>query len=239
LSRLPSLCAACSVTRERQVGHPPDRRAVDPGRQLVRRGRHHGRRGRAERPGPGLPVGLRPRGKGEPRPPVHFAADVDPDLAWVLAVGSGRWPGWRSPRRPPPSLEGQVGVGLGRGQQPYRQPDVERFGYQRAGMTVIEIESSHLVMLSHPKAVADLIRAAITATTAEGMGAVGLLADGAYLPNSGGRRCGHGRGDEACAYDRERPRLRWYLSWYRPVPVLCWSAPSTMALSLLRTLVAR
>ena len=43
-------------------------------------------------------------------------------------------------------------------------PDVERFGYQRAGTTVVEIDSSHVVMLSHPKEVADLIRDAIRAT---------------------------------------------------------------------------
>jgi hypothetical protein len=43
-------------------------------------------------------------------------------------------------------------------------PDVERFGYKRAGTTTIEIDSSHLVMLSHPKEVADLIRNAIKAT---------------------------------------------------------------------------
>jgi hypothetical protein len=40
-------------------------------------------------------------------------------------------------------------------------PDVERFGYQRAGATTIEIDSSHLVMLSHPKEVVGLIRMAI------------------------------------------------------------------------------
>jgi hypothetical protein len=45
-------------------------------------------------------------------------------------------------------------------------PDVERFGYQRAALTMVEIESSHLVMLSHPKQVADLIRAAITGSSA-------------------------------------------------------------------------
>jgi hypothetical protein len=44
-------------------------------------------------------------------------------------------------------------------------PDVERFGYQRAGMTTIEIESSHLVMLSHPKEVAELIRTAIAGSS--------------------------------------------------------------------------
>ena len=45
-------------------------------------------------------------------------------------------------------------------------PDVERFSYQRAGTTVTEIDSSHLVMQSHPKEVADIIRTAIEATTA-------------------------------------------------------------------------
>jgi len=39
-------------------------------------------------------------------------------------------------------------------------PDVERFGYKRGGVNTIEIPSSHLVMLSHPKEVADLIRTA-------------------------------------------------------------------------------
>ena len=43
-------------------------------------------------------------------------------------------------------------------------PDVERFGYKRAGITTIEIDSSHLVMLSHPKEVANLIHTAIEAT---------------------------------------------------------------------------
>jgi hypothetical protein len=41
---------------------------------------------------------------------------------------------------------------------------VERFGYSRANMTTVEIDSSHLVMLSHPKEVTDLIREAIAAS---------------------------------------------------------------------------
>lgn len=44
-------------------------------------------------------------------------------------------------------------------------PDVERFGYERAGMTVREIEgASHAVALSQPEAVADVIREAVRAT---------------------------------------------------------------------------
>lgn len=45
-------------------------------------------------------------------------------------------------------------------------PDVERFGYQRAGLRrVVEIDSSHLVMLTHPDEVAEFIAAAAAETT--------------------------------------------------------------------------
>ena len=43
---------------------------------------------------------------------------------------------------------------------------VERFGYSWAGMTVGEVDSSHLVMLAHPKTVVELIREAVAATSA-------------------------------------------------------------------------
>ncbi|GGS54022.1 MULTISPECIES: alpha/beta fold hydrolase [Streptomyces] len=45
-------------------------------------------------------------------------------------------------------------------------PEVERFGAKRAGATVVEIEgASHAVAVSQPKAVADLIREAVRATS--------------------------------------------------------------------------
>ncbi|MGW0476470.1 alpha/beta fold hydrolase [Streptomyces coeruleorubidus] len=45
-------------------------------------------------------------------------------------------------------------------------PDVERFGAERAGATVVEIEgASHAVAVSRPKDVADLIRDAVRATS--------------------------------------------------------------------------
>lgn len=45
-------------------------------------------------------------------------------------------------------------------------PDVERFGAQRAGATITEVEgASHAVAVSQPKAVADLIREAVRATS--------------------------------------------------------------------------
>jgi pimeloyl-ACP methyl ester carboxylesterase len=46
-------------------------------------------------------------------------------------------------------------------------PDVERFGYQRAGMTVTEVQgASHAVFISQPAAVAAVIRQAVAATAA-------------------------------------------------------------------------
>ena len=46
-------------------------------------------------------------------------------------------------------------------------PDVERFGYERAGMTVTEVEgASHAVFISQPAAVAAVIREAVAAMLA-------------------------------------------------------------------------
>jgi pimeloyl-ACP methyl ester carboxylesterase len=45
-------------------------------------------------------------------------------------------------------------------------PEVHRFGFDRAGMTVVEVEgASHAVALSQPKAVAELVRTAVEATS--------------------------------------------------------------------------
>jgi pimeloyl-ACP methyl ester carboxylesterase len=45
-------------------------------------------------------------------------------------------------------------------------PDVERFGYKRAGLRkIIEIESSHLVMLTHPDEVTAFITSAVAEIT--------------------------------------------------------------------------
>jgi pimeloyl-ACP methyl ester carboxylesterase len=98
--------------------------------------------------------------------PGIFAADVDSTLAKVLAVGQRPLAGvafaekataaaWKT--KP---AWGSVAIN-----DRTINPDVERFGYQRAGITTIEIDSSHLVMLSHPQEVVDLIRTAIKATT--------------------------------------------------------------------------
>lgn len=44
-------------------------------------------------------------------------------------------------------------------------PDVHRFGFSRAGIKTVEVDgASHLVTMSHPKLVADVIREAVRAT---------------------------------------------------------------------------
>jgi len=43
------------------------------------------------------------------------------------------------------------------------QPDLERFVAKRMGATTIEVDSSHVPMLSHPKVVIDVIREAAKA----------------------------------------------------------------------------
>jgi pimeloyl-ACP methyl ester carboxylesterase len=96
--------------------------------------------------------------------PDIFAGDVDPDLARVLAVSqrplaaaafseAASVAAWKS----------KPAWGSVASQDRTINPEVERFGYSRAKMMTIEIESSHLVMLSHPKEVTDLIREAIAA----------------------------------------------------------------------------
>ncbi|SDS59801.1 Pimeloyl-ACP methyl ester carboxylesterase [Friedmanniella luteola] len=97
--------------------------------------------------------------------PDIFAAGVEPRLAEVLAVSQRALAGaafgepaadaaWRS----------KPSWGLVASEDRTINPDVERFGYSRAGMTVREVASSHLVMLAHPDAVVDLIREAVRAT---------------------------------------------------------------------------
>ncbi|MFD4941826.1 alpha/beta fold hydrolase [Streptomyces sp. NPDC058239] len=81
--------------------------------------------------------------------PTLFAADVDPEFAAVLAVS--RHPlsaraftetapvaAWKT--KPSWALIATSGRTL--------NPDMERYGYERAGMTTTEVDSSHMVMLT-------------------------------------------------------------------------------------------
>ncbi len=110
--------------------------------------------------------------------PAIFAADVDPDRAAVLAVSQrplaaqafgepASAAAWRS----------TPAWGVVAAADHTLNPDVERFGYERAGMTVTEVDSSHLVMLAHPEAVAEVIRTAVAAVaTVDSVAAVDAVA---------------------------------------------------------------
>jgi pimeloyl-ACP methyl ester carboxylesterase len=94
--------------------------------------------------------------------PEIFAADVDPDLAKILAVGQRPLAAVAfTERASAAAWKTRPAWGSVSSNDRCINPDVERFGYKRGGVTTIEIPSSHLVMLSHPKEVADLIRTAI------------------------------------------------------------------------------
>jgi pimeloyl-ACP methyl ester carboxylesterase len=95
--------------------------------------------------------------------PAVFAAGVDIDTAKVLAV-SQRPLSAVAFGEPATAVAWKTkpGWGIVSSADHTINPDVERFGYQRAGLRkVIEIDSSHLVMLTHPNQVATFITDAI------------------------------------------------------------------------------
>jgi len=98
--------------------------------------------------------------------PAIFAHDVDPELARILAVSQRPLAALAfAEKAPAAAWKTKPSWGSVSTADHTINPDVERFGYQRAGATTVEIDSSHLVMLSHPKETAALIRAAIAAVT--------------------------------------------------------------------------
>ncbi|GHE72556.1 alpha/beta fold hydrolase [Streptomyces spiralis] len=110
-------------------------------------------------PAPGTDVSVR-----VDKFPAIFAADVDPDLAAVLAVSQRPLAAQAfGEKAPAAAWKTKPSWGLVSSSDRTINPDVERFGYQRAGMTTVEVDSSHLVMLSHPRRVADLIEEAVRA----------------------------------------------------------------------------
>ncbi|MEU3461946.1 alpha/beta hydrolase [Streptomyces sp. NPDC006733] len=97
--------------------------------------------------------------------PAIFAADVEPELTAVLAVSQRPLAAQAfADAAPAAAWKTTPSWGLIAADDHTINPDVERFGYQRAGMTTTEVPSSHLVMLAHPKKVAELIREAARAT---------------------------------------------------------------------------
>jgi pimeloyl-ACP methyl ester carboxylesterase len=99
--------------------------------------------------------------------PSIFAADVDQDLAKILAVSQRPLAGaaFGEPASAA-AWKTKPAWGTVSAADQTINPDVERFGYERASMKVTEIDSSHLVMLAHPKRVADVIREALASVAA-------------------------------------------------------------------------
>lgn len=97
--------------------------------------------------------------------PEVFAADVDRDLATVLAVSQRPLAALAfAEKAPVAAWRTKPSWGLVCSADRTINPEVERFGYRRAGMTTAEVDSSHLVMLAHPKLVAGFIAEAVTAS---------------------------------------------------------------------------
>ncbi|MEV1012209.1 MULTISPECIES: alpha/beta hydrolase [unclassified Micromonospora] len=97
--------------------------------------------------------------------PEVFAADVDPELAELMAVtqrpasamaqtGSVKKAAWKT--IPSWTLISTQDQGI--------PPDLQRFLAQRAGSTVVEVDGSHAVAVSQPGPVADFIDTAARAT---------------------------------------------------------------------------
>lgn len=98
--------------------------------------------------------------------PAIFAADVDPALAGILAVSQRPLAAQAfADTAPAAAWQTKPSWGLVCTADHTINPEVERFGYRRAGMTTVEVDSSHLVMLAHPKRVAELISEAAGAVT--------------------------------------------------------------------------
>jgi pimeloyl-ACP methyl ester carboxylesterase len=101
--------------------------------------------------------------------PAVFAGGVDPRTAEVLAVSQRPLSGaafgepatvaaWKT----------TPAWGIVSSADHTINPDVERFGYQRAGLReVVEIDGPHLVMQTHPGDVADVVERAVAATAAD------------------------------------------------------------------------
>lgn len=95
--------------------------------------------------------------------PKVFAAGVDPEVAEVLAVSQRPLAALAfSETAPVAAWKSKPGWGIVSAADHTINPDVERFGYQRAGLRrVVEIDAPHLVMRSHPADVAAFITDAI------------------------------------------------------------------------------
>jgi pimeloyl-ACP methyl ester carboxylesterase len=94
----------------------------------------------------------------------HFAADVDPVKAKALyAIQQPLAASALDERMDVPAWKSFPSWYLVATDDEAIPPDVERLFAQRMGATVVEVPSSHLAMVSHPKDVVELIQSALDA----------------------------------------------------------------------------
>jgi len=98
--------------------------------------------------------------------PAVFAADVDPVVARTLAVSQRPLSGAAFEERAAAAAwHTKPAWGIVATADHTINPDLQRFGYQRANVATLEVESSHLVMLSQPTVTFDLIKKAVLAVS--------------------------------------------------------------------------
>lgn len=99
--------------------------------------------------------------------PSLFALGVDPAAAQVLAVSQRPLASVVFEEVAPESAwTSKPSWGIVSSADRTINPDVERFGYERAGFReVVELDAPHLVMQTHPSDVADVIERAIAGST--------------------------------------------------------------------------
>jgi pimeloyl-ACP methyl ester carboxylesterase len=99
--------------------------------------------------------------------PDLFAIGVDHALAEVLAVSQRPLAAKVFEEVPPaPAWKTKPSWGIVSAADRTINPDVERFGYQRAAMReVTELDAPHLVMHTHPREVADVIETALKSSS--------------------------------------------------------------------------
>lgn len=104
---------------------------------------------------------------------AHFAADVDPVKAKVLfAVQQGLSMGTFEDVMGEPAWKSLPSWYLVATSDQAIPPDAERMFAKRMGATTVEVDASHLAMVSHPAEVAQLIDSAAQSTAARDAGLV-------------------------------------------------------------------
>lgn len=98
--------------------------------------------------------------------PAIFAGGIDPAVARVLAVSQRPLAGAAfGEKAPAAAWKTKPAWGAVASADHTINPDVERFGYNRAGVQTIEVDSPHLMMVAHPQQVVDLIKRALAAVS--------------------------------------------------------------------------